>query len=87
MGDSGSSLGVGSEWVLWVDQSLEFGVGVTQGRNTSQKDACAHLLSPQQLLSWYVDIDAEHLLVGFQHLELLSSRAKNSISKMTNGRV
>ena len=33
MGDLGSSLGVGLEWVLWMDQSLEFGVVVTRSRN------------------------------------------------------
>ena len=38
MGDSGLSLGVRSEWVLWMDQSSEIGVGVTRSRN--RKDCC-----------------------------------------------
>ena len=36
MGDLGLSLRVGLEWVLWMDWSLEIGVGVTRSRNTSE---------------------------------------------------
>ena len=63
MGDSGSSLGVGLEWVLWMDRSLEIRVGVTRSRN--KKDwyplpLITDLLDAPQKARIYTKIDLQH---------------------------